>query len=76
METVVIGGGVAANRELRATVAARASESGLRAVIPSRALCTDNAAMIGAAALGRLALGGSSSGTGLGTAVSPNLRLS
>jgi N6-L-threonylcarbamoyladenine synthase len=43
---VVIGGGVAANRELRARVAELASQRGLRAHVPTLASCTDNAAMI------------------------------
>jgi N6-L-threonylcarbamoyladenine synthase len=43
---VVIGGGVAANRELRARVTALAEERGMRAHLPSLASCTDNAAMI------------------------------
>jgi len=43
---VVLGGGVAANRELRARVATLASERGLVAHVPSLASCTDNAAMI------------------------------
>jgi N6-L-threonylcarbamoyladenine synthase len=44
--TVVIGGGVAANRELRARVQAEAGKRGMRAVLPELASCTDNAAMI------------------------------
>jgi len=55
--TVVLGGGVAANRELRARVAALATENGLRAVLPELASCTDNAAMIAYAGLTRLAAG-------------------
>jgi N6-L-threonylcarbamoyladenine synthase len=43
---VVLGGGVAANRELRARVATLAAERGLSAHVPSLASCTDNAAMI------------------------------
>jgi tRNA N6-adenosine threonylcarbamoyltransferase len=48
--TIVLGGGVARNRRLRAAAHARL---GGRAhlVIPAPELCTDNAAMIGAAAL-------------------------
>ena len=42
---LVIGGGVAANRVLRAEMSERAPE-GLRIRIPSIALCADNAAMI------------------------------
>ena len=47
---LAIGGGVAANSELRATLAERAAELGVRVWIPARELCTDNAAMIAAAA--------------------------
>lgn len=47
---VALGGGVAANGRLRELVADRAREAGLRVAVPDRALCTDNAAMIGAAA--------------------------
>jgi N6-L-threonylcarbamoyladenine synthase len=43
---VVLGGGVAANRELRARVTRLAGDRGLRAHVPSLASCTDNAAMI------------------------------
>jgi N6-L-threonylcarbamoyladenine synthase len=43
---VVIGGGVAANRELRARVSRAAEERDLVAHVPARASCTDNAAMI------------------------------
>lgn len=47
---VAIGGGVAANGVLRAMVQEAADAAGLRVAIPDRGLCTDNAAMIGAAA--------------------------
>jgi len=43
---VVIGGGVAANRELRERVTRLAASRGLEAFIPAVANCTDNAAMI------------------------------
>jgi N6-L-threonylcarbamoyladenine synthase len=52
---VVIGGGVAANRELRERVRALASERGVEAFVPEVKSCTDNAAMIayaGAVAFG------------------------
>lgn len=54
VRTVVIGGGVAANRELRARVTALAAEHGIRAVLPELASCTDNAAMIAYAGLVKL----------------------
>ena len=48
--TIILGGGVARNRRLREAALARLG--GLaRLVIPAPDLCTDNAAMIGAAAL-------------------------
>ena len=47
---VSIGGGVAANGRLRALVQEGAERRELRVAIPDRALCTDNAAMIAAAA--------------------------
>jgi N6-L-threonylcarbamoyladenine synthase len=46
LEQLAIGGGVAANSELRAAVAGL----GVRAWIPPVELCTDNAAMIAGAA--------------------------
>jgi N6-L-threonylcarbamoyladenine synthase len=48
--TVLVSGGVAANRELRATVESEAGRRGIDVYFPSRALSTDNAAMIAAAA--------------------------
>ena len=55
-ETVVVAGGVAANALLRRTLADECAERGARLVIPPPALCTDNAAMIGAAAPRALAI--------------------
>jgi N6-L-threonylcarbamoyladenine synthase len=52
--TVLVSGGVAANRQLRATFAERAHQAGLNVYFPSHALSTDNAAMIAAAAYPRL----------------------
>jgi N6-L-threonylcarbamoyladenine synthase len=54
---VAIGGGVAANRALRATLAERLSADGLPLLVPPPAWCTDNGAMIGAAAGFRFAAG-------------------
>ena len=47
---VALGGGVAANRALRTTLAARVEAEGLPLLVPPPAWCTDNGAMIGAAA--------------------------
>jgi N6-L-threonylcarbamoyladenine synthase len=46
----VLGGGVARNRRLREAAQARLGHLA-RLIIPAPELCTDNAAMIGAAAL-------------------------
>jgi N6-L-threonylcarbamoyladenine synthase len=70
--TVVIGGGVAANSALRTRLLDAAEAAGLRAVLPARDLCTDNAAMVGAVAHRRLAADGP---TPLDGGVYPNLRL-
>ena len=54
---VALGGGVAANRALRATLEERVRADGLPLLVPRPAWCTDNGAMIGAAAGFRLAAG-------------------
>jgi N6-L-threonylcarbamoyladenine synthase len=51
---VAIGGGVAANSRLRALMKERGEAAGLDVLLPSRALCTDNAAMIAHAGWRRL----------------------
>jgi N6-L-threonylcarbamoyladenine synthase len=48
---LVVAGGVAANALLRRTLQQECAKLGIRLVIPPPELCTDNAAMIGAAAL-------------------------
>jgi N6-L-threonylcarbamoyladenine synthase len=53
-ESILVSGGVAANSQLRATFEDRARGKGLEVFFPSRALSTDNAAMIAAAAYFRL----------------------
>src|SRR5262249_46385413 len=47
---LLLAGGVAANRGLRETLKARCAERGLPMLLPPLDLCTDNAAMIAAAA--------------------------
>ena len=47
---VALGGGVAANRSLRATLQDRLQAEGRALLVPRPAWCTDNGAMIGAAA--------------------------
>lgn len=55
VRTVVVGGGVAANRRLRERFAERAKDEGMRALFPPFDLCTDNAAMVAHVAAHRLA---------------------
>jgi N6-L-threonylcarbamoyladenine synthase len=50
LERLTIGGGVAANSQLRERMREVCDSLGARLWVPPRALCTDNAAMIGAAA--------------------------
>jgi N6-L-threonylcarbamoyladenine synthase len=55
--SVLVSGGVAANSQLRATFEERGKSSGIEVFFPSRALSTDNAAMIAAAAYERFRAG-------------------
>lgn len=55
--TILVSGGVAANSELRRTFEAAAERAGLEVLFPSRALSTDNAAMIAAAGYPRFLAG-------------------
>jgi N6-L-threonylcarbamoyladenine synthase len=48
IDTIMIGGGVAANSRLRALAEARAAERGIRVRVPRPGLCTDNGAMVAA----------------------------
>jgi N6-L-threonylcarbamoyladenine synthase len=54
---IAIGGGVAANSGLRATLQAAATQHGIEVLFPPLKYCTDNAAMIGCAAAEHLRLG-------------------
>ena len=58
VRTLLVSGGVAANRELRATFEREAGMQGLPVFFPSCALSTDNAAMIAAAAFPKFLRGG------------------
>jgi N6-L-threonylcarbamoyladenine synthase len=57
VESVLVSGGVAANSQLRATFEERGKSRGIEVFFPSRALSTDNAAMIAAAAYERFRAG-------------------
>jgi N6-L-threonylcarbamoyladenine synthase len=67
-----LAGGVAANSLLRSRIEQACVEDGIGAFLPSRALCTDNAAMVAAAGSWRLNRGDRS---GLDLGADPNLRL-
>jgi N6-L-threonylcarbamoyladenine synthase len=70
--TLCVGGGVGANSLLRRRIAEVSREDGLRAVLPTPELCTDNAAMVAAAAWWRFRADGP---TPLDVGAQPNLRL-
>lgn len=70
--SLALGGGVAANSLLRERFLDACVEEGLRAFLPSREMCTDNAAMIAAAGWYRLRQDGP---TPLDAGADPNLRL-
>ena len=57
LDTIAIGGGVAANSGLRKNLQAAAVEHNLRVLFPPLKFCTDNAAMIGCAAAEHLSRG-------------------
>ncbi len=54
LDTIAIGGGVAANSGLRSTLEAAATSRGIKVLFPPLKYCTDNAAMIGCAAVEHL----------------------
>jgi N6-L-threonylcarbamoyladenine synthase len=67
-----LAGGVAANSSLRERTLDACIADGLHAYLPSRSMCTDNAAMIAAAGWWRLQSDGP---TSLAAGADPNLRL-
>ena len=69
---IALAGGVAANSQLRERMQAACDADGLRAFVPSRAMCTDNAAMIATAGYWRLQNDGP---WPLDAAADPNLKL-
>ena len=56
-ERLALAGGVSANRALREAMETRATKAGIAFYCPAFAYCTDNAAMVGSAAYGKLMLG-------------------
>jgi N6-L-threonylcarbamoyladenine synthase len=69
---IVLGGGVAANSLLREQILDACGADGIQGFLPSRSMCTDNAAMIAAAGWYRLRSDGP---TPLDVGAIPNLRL-
>jgi N6-L-threonylcarbamoyladenine synthase len=67
-----LGGGVAANSLLRERVLDLCTAQDLRCFLPSRSMCTDNAAMVAAAAWWRYRADGA---TSMEVGAQPNLRL-
>ena len=70
---VCLGGGVAANSRLRQRFMEMCDDEGWRGFLPSRAMCTDNAAMVASAAWYRWRSDGPSP---LDTGAFPNLGVS
>jgi N6-L-threonylcarbamoyladenine synthase len=71
-EAIALGGGVGANSALREQLLDACEREGLQAFLPSRTMCTDNAAMIAATGWHRLRSDGPSP---LDLGADPNLRL-
>jgi N6-L-threonylcarbamoyladenine synthase len=69
---MALAGGVAANSLLRERFLDACTEDGLHGFLPSRAMCTDNAAMVAAAGFYRLRDDGP---TPLDAGADPNLRI-
>ena len=65
--TLLLGGGVAANRRLRELAQQRCDAAGIELRVPRFSLCTDNGVMIAALAAQLIHEGGQPSGLGVGT---------
>ena len=72
VRSILVSGGVAANRELRASFDSEARRRGICSYFPSLALSTDNAAMIAAAAYSHYS---GDAGPQLDLDVNPSLKL-
>ena len=62
---LMLGGGVAANSQLRSVLADRCAQAGIELRIPPVSLCTDNGAMVAALGAQLHAAGAASSGLGI-----------
>lgn len=71
INTLLLGGGVAANSRLRQVLAQRCAEYGVDLVVPPLALCTDNGAMV--AALGAHLMGHGTAASPWGFTADPGL---
>jgi len=60
VRNLVLSGGVSANSRLRAQATARGAAAGLRVFLPSKSLCTDNAAMVALLGERRMSAGAAS----------------
>jgi N6-L-threonylcarbamoyladenine synthase len=72
LDTVLLAGGVAANSRLRSRLATDAEGLGIRMLVPSPALCTDNGAMVACAGSFALERG---ERTPLDVGANPNLQI-
>lgn len=72
VKSLCLAGGVAANTALRERMLDACMEDGIRCYLPSRSMCTDNAAMVAATAWWNLQ--GHAEATPLDVGASPNLR--
>ena len=66
IDSIVMVGGVAANNRLRSLMISEAAQKKINVYLAPKAFCTDNAAMIGSAALIRLESGSNESSLSLG----------